>query len=408
MATPQDVLTYIREHWDDSVRDKPVSDRIETMPFPYTSPCIEGHFVSLFYWDTYWANLGLLGQGRAELARSNTDNLLHLARTKGFVPNCISFNTQNRSQPPYLALMVRDVFEATGDNAWLAGAMDALETEMRFWQYQRSTPIGLNRHGHHAHPQYLSNFYWALVKRLGFDPEVSEVQKQYVAGHYLAEAETGWDFNPRFEGRCMDWAPVDLNSMLLMAERSLSDFARTLGQEDKAQSFARNAEDRIRLLQEYCWEEDRGLFLDYDCRNEKRSPVASLATVFPLWAGIATQDQASRVRENLSLFERAHGLAVCEQLDDDRYYQWGFPNAWPPLTHVAMAAMETCGFDEDADRIARTYVDVVCNLFDKTGQLWEKIDATTGEVAGGEYKAQPMLGWSAGAFIACSKRLGIC
>lgn len=204
----------------------------------------------------------------------------------------------------------------------------------------------------------------------------------------------------------MDWAPVDLNSVLLMAERAISDFAVQLGLEDQARAYAEKARQRADLVQKYFWDEERGLFLDYDCRDEKRSKTASLATVFPLWAGIASRDQAQRVRDNLSLFERSHGLAVCEQLDDDRYYQWGFPNAWPPLTHAAMAAMEACGFDEDADRIAQTYVDVVCNLFDKTGRLWEKIDATTGEVAGGEYEAQPMLGWSAGAFIACSRRLG--
>jgi hypothetical protein len=30
----------------------------------------------------------------------------------------------------------------------------------------------------------------------------------------------------------------------------------------------------------------------------------------------------------------------------------------------------------------------------------------TGEVAGGEYDAQPMLGWSAGVFVALAESLG--
>ena len=38
-------------------------------------------------------------------------------------------------------------------------------------------------------------------------------------------------------------------------------------------------------------------------------------------------------------------------------------------------------------------------LFAKTGQLWEKTDAETGEVAGGEYDAAPMIGWTAGVYL---------
>jgi hypothetical protein len=38
--------------------------------------------------------------------------------------------------------------------------------------------------------------------------------------------------------------------------------------------------------------------------------------------------------------------------------------------------------------------------FAQTGQLWEKIDTVGGGIAGGEYEAQPMLGWTAGVYLA--------
>jgi len=37
---------------------------------------------------------------------------------------------------------------------------------------------------------------------------------------------------------------------------------------------------------------------------------------------------------------------------------------------------------------------------ERTGRPWEKTEATTGEVAGGEYDAAPMIGWSAGVYLA--------
>ena len=72
-----------------------------------------------------------------------------------------------------------------------------------------------------------------------------------------------------------------------------------------------------------------------------------------------------------------------------------------------MIGLARCGMEEAARRLAQKYVDVSVELFGRTGQLWEKTDALTGEPAGGEYKAQPMLGWSAGVFIALAEYLGM-
>ncbi|MCK5878897.1 MAG: alpha,alpha-trehalase, partial [Holophagae bacterium] len=145
--------------------------------------------------------------------------------------------------------------------------------------------------------------------------------------------------------------------------------------------------------------DERGLFFDYDFVNERQSEVASLASMVPLFSGMATQEQAQRVRDNLPLFTRKHGIAVSEDRSGCRDFQWAFPNAWPPFTYVTTEALLRYGFKEDALRIAETYVNTTANLFEKTGQLWEKTDVETGDVAGGEYDAAPMIGWSAGVFL---------
>ena len=54
---------------------------------------------------------------------------------------------------------------------------------------------------------------------------------------------------------------------------------------------------------------------------------------------------------------------------------------------------------KDAQRIAAKYVATTERLFEETGQLWEKTDVLTGEVAWGEYDAAPMIGWSAGVYL---------
>jgi alpha,alpha-trehalase len=223
----EQISEYIRSHWDDSVRSGVTSPNVEPIPHAHTTPCIDGHFIALFYWDTYFANIGLLLQDRVELARSNCDAMIYLVNKKGFMPNSTFLGDDTRSQPPYLSLMVREVYEKSGDRAWLESAVQALETEYSFWMEKRITPIGLNRHFHHADEEYLLNFYkGALVGRLKKRPNLPREEQLYIAANYLGEAETGWDFNPRFAGRCGEFAPVDLNSNLYLYETNFAWFMR--------------------------------------------------------------------------------------------------------------------------------------------------------------------------------------
>ncbi len=395
------VESYIQTNWPRAIyQDQSGSGfRGINLPFPYTSPCIkgEGKFYFFFYWDTYFTNLGLLRHGQHEMAKQNIENIFWLLRRHGYMPNHVGIN--NRSQPPFLSRMVRDYLAASGDEAFYPEAADLLRWEYHFWMTSRNSPVGLNRHGHHATREACRSFYdSALVRRLGLSAEVSDEEKERVGGHHLAEAETGWDFNPRFDGRCADFCEVLLNSLLAEYEEDLAEADAQLawGFGDYWKKLATTRKERI---DHYLWNEERGLYLDYDCREERPASVASLSTFAPLMAGLATQGQATRVRDNLPLFEREHGLAVTEPCAGCRRYQWAYPNLWPPLTYVALKGLQRYGFDDDVRRIARNYVNLNIRLFEKTGQLWEKFDAVTGEVADGEYEAAAMLGWSAGVLL---------
>ena len=192
---------------------------------------------------------------------------------------------------------------------------------------------------------------------------------------------------------------MDLNGLLYEYETYLAGVSIQLSWGDAALWEARAAR-RHELVNRYLWSEPRGLFLDYDFVNQRPSPVASLAGFLPLFTCLATPAQAARMRENLPLFEREFGITVTENRPFDRTYQWAYPNVWPALAYVIVEGLRRYGFEVDARRITEKYISTTNRLFAKTGQLWEKTDALTGGVAGGEYKAAPMLGWSAGVYVA--------
>lgn len=395
----EQVLAYIAERWDDTTRaaDEQQDSRSLWLPKPYTVPCADDRFQDLYYWDTYFANLGLLRAGRVDQARNNVDNFLYEVEEYGFVPNSNATYHLNRSQPPYLSLMIRDIYEATGDLEWVRERLDGLEAEYRFWMDERSTDSGLNRYYHRATEEEELSFYDSVLKRrLGFEETDSDT-KRMVSEQYVAEAESGHDFTPRFDGRCADCNPVDLNSLLAVYENNFCFFAERTGWSN-AQRWEDAWTRRRRRMDELLW--DGSTYSDYDYVRHRRTGVLSVASIFPLWAGLATNEQAGASVASLKKLDGPHGIITCERRGDGPRFQWGYPNGWPPMQYATVQALLRYGYEDRARHIAGKYLDLVTDVFESTGQLWEKYDVVDGTPAGGEYEATKMMGWTAGVFAA--------
>lgn len=398
------VRDFIRTSWDDAVRFNPCDEgTLIGLPHPYTVPCVDGTFQELYYWDTYFTNEGLIRDGRTELAKNNVDDMLHLVERYGYMPNGNRTWYLDRSQPPYLAMAAARIFETTGDREWLASAFGTLRREYDFWMRERSTPAGLNRYSSSAGEALRREFVRTGGTRLGTDFEAlcrSEESLLRLGGHFAAEAESGWDFNPRFERRCEDFCPIDLNANLYLYERLFARFAEVLGDDAAAADWSRRAARRRDAIDRLCRADD-GLYYDYDYRSNRRSTVLSGAVFNLLYAGIPDAEQAARlVAAALPRLEHAHGVAVTEDAPYDYSYQWAYPNCWAPIVYLAVRGLDAYGYRDQARRIARKYVATVVATFDATGNLWEKYDVRDGSIGvSDEYELPAMLGWSAGTFV---------
>ena len=404
------VREFIRNSWDAVVRFNPNdSQTLIGLPYPYTVPCVAGTFQELYYWDTYFTCEGLAADGRTELAKNNVDDMLYLVDRFGYMPNGSRTWYLNRSQPPYLAMAVDRIFRATGDREWLARALGTLEREYAFWMTERMTPIGLNRYSSSADEALVREFVVTGGRRLGADFTncgLSEEELSRLGAHFAAEAESGWDFNPRFDRRCEDFCPIDLNANLYRYERLFARFAALTGDDAAVEGWLAAAERRRVLIDRYCLAAD-GIYYDYDFRRACRSPVVSGAVFNLLCAGVPSGEKAERlVRAVLPRLEFEHGLAVCAERDYPYVYQWSYPNCWPPIVHMAVCGLERYGYRDEARRIAAKYVDAVIGTFRRTGNLWEKYDVRTGGAGTSEeYEMPPMLGWSAGVFVCACEYL---
>ena len=92
----------------------------------------------------------------------------------------------------------------------------------------------------------------------------------------------------------------------------------------------------------------------------RRRTYEFATTFYPLWAGIASAEQASRVQKNLPRFEAPGGLLTSTKTTGN---QWDAPFGWAPLQLIGAEGLSRAGFKEDADRIARTFLSLVAKEF---------------------------------------------
>ena len=392
-----DLTKYIKETFPQCVRFNTEDEgNLIGLPHPYTVPSISGAFQEMYYWDTYFINNGLIKIGMLNQAINNTENMFYLIERYGFMPNGNRTGYLNNSQPPFLSLMVKDIFSETGDKNWLKRAVQILKKEYLFWQNERCDESGLGVYGGVVtNPEGSAKYF---ISRIGKRPE--GYSDEQLAIHCKATCESGWDMTARFRFSITDYAPVCLNSLLWALENNLYEFSEILGNDD-ALLWKERADKRKALMQKHM--EKDGVFGDYNIKENKRSDFVTCANFYPMWLGLLSQEQANQTVKLLPKLESEFGIFVTEKLDTEYVYQWGYPNGWAPLHFIVISALLRYGYTEDALRIAKKYVALVEKCFDETENLWEKYNVLEGNILvsqEGDHKKMPtMMGWSAGVYI---------
>jgi alpha,alpha-trehalase len=398
------------------------------LPHPYVVP--GGFFNEMYGWDSYFIVLGLVADHRTELARDMTDNALFEVQCYGGVLNANRSYYLSRSQPPFLSAMMMAVLDdpasfpsAEAKHAWLEKAYPLAVRNHDIWtrpEHQAGN-TGLARYDDFGSGPVLeaqdSEFYNGVIQWLIAHPsdnpgylikgskhpdaaEAAQLQTDscdvsaskvcagnWVDGYRLtadyyhgdrAMRESGFDTNFHFGpfgGSTHHYAAVDLNSLLYRYELDLRDFAKQLGKTAEAERWAQAAAARKAAMDKYLWQRQLGMYRDYDFVAGKPSDAPYLTTFYPLWAGAASKEQATAVRNTLPTFELRGGLAM-----DDRPSgtQWNSPFGWAPTNWLAVHGLDTYGFHDDARRIAGKFNDTIDRSFASDGTIREKYNMALG------------------------------
>ena len=388
------VKQYIKQAWGEALTE--LKTPAFSLPYSFVPPCVNGEFRVLYYWDTYFTNVGLISDGHADWALNNVNNLLYALDVFGCVPNCAKENGADyASQPPLLGLMIQDVYRAIKDDEWLAVAVQSLEKEYAFWMRERITKIGLNQYGGNCkNAQSLCEYYDYVTTRLPLPTDIPYAEKVKRGENLLAEGESGEDFSPRYENHnALDYVQIDLNAHLYGVEDFLSRYYQDKN-EGKYKRYRASKEKRLQLLNTYCYDAQKGIYFDYNFVTGQRSEVVCAACFTPWFYGFG------RGRYGLkAVYDRLickSGVYACENLGDESY-QWGYPNLWAPHQYFAYEALRKNGLLFEANGLAKGYMKLLSDVFKKTGCLWERYHEN-GVAPSLEYTTQEMLGWTAGVY----------
>jgi alpha,alpha-trehalase len=390
-----------------------------------------GRFNEMYGWDSYFIIRGLLQSGRIELARGMVDNFFFEIEHYGAMLNANRTYYLTRSQPPFLSSMFVDVYRASHkegqpDKPWLERAYADLNKDYEMWTRDPhlAGKTGLSRYydfgdGPPAEAvQDETGFYRKVAGYLFFHPaeaddyvvELKPGTDQAVAGsaytidvcdaartmarpecektrefklsadYYKGDRsmrESGFDVSFRFGAfgsATHHYAPVCLNSLLYKTEKDLEQISRWLGHTADAAQWAKHAEDRKRLVTRYLWDAQHGMFFDYDFTKDKLSTYRYASMFYPLWAGLATPEQAKATAANLKVIERAGGVAMSPY---DKGTQWDLPYGWGNIEMVVIAGLRRYGFNADADRVSYEFLSTVADNFRRDGNIREKYNVVT-------------------------------
>ncbi|KAJ3327762.1 alpha,alpha-trehalase nth1, partial [Blyttiomyces sp. JEL0837] len=149
-----------------------------------------------------------------------------------------------------------------------------------------------------------------------------------------------------------------------------------------AMLFGSLAERTRSLIHQYLWDDETSLYKDFDCKLMQQSSYETATALWALWAGVATQEQASRmVPKCVELFEVVGGLVSGTESSrgevglDRPSRQWDYPYGWAPHQIMAWEGLAKYGYMDIAQRLTYRWLYTVVQAFvDFNGVVPEKFD----------------------------------
>ena len=350
----------------------------------------------LWDWDSYWLTKGLLALrpvAEPALAKKMLEhiqgcwmNLLEHQAPNGAIPilimpdnpdvfSCTSDETQERNQAkPILGQYALDVAKSIGDFQWIKPYLAGLLKFHERWAKRYGTPTGL--------------LVWGADVAVGVDNDPTTYGR------------------PEFSS-----ANLLLNCLYYRDLISTAEIAEQLEAHPEARSLRLQADRVGQAILEECWDPIDEFFytVDVQCKDQRdlyipkeikrgmdmnwrtlHLKVKMFTGFLPMWAGLATREQARALVEkhlkNPAEFAAAHGVPTlaknekmyCPEIESGNPSNWLGP-LWMLVQYLVYEGLRRYDFHAEANELSRKTLGLLVGDIEKTGTLHECYHPDTGK-----------------------------
>ncbi|MFC7078049.1 MGH1-like glycoside hydrolase domain-containing protein [Haloarcula halophila] len=435
---PDEYIGSVEQRWDrylDSVSNNTVDTyeevgikAVETLIGNWRSPAgaveSDGMTPSISYkwfaggfwaWDTWKQAVGTarFDPGLAEqlmwsmFDHQVTEESETRPQDAGMIQDLIAYNTpdngggnwnERNSKPPLAAWAAWEIYQQNKNVDFLEALYPKLVEYHNWWYRTRDHDgNGIAEYGATVHP---SN-----------DSEEAIVT--------AAAWESGMDNAPRFDdasvlenrdngnlvGYSLDQESVDLNSYLYAEKQYLAEIADTIGQSARADMYRRAADDVRGYIQTHMFHEDTGFFYDITTDKtpliEARGVGRAIEGAIPLWAGVATEEQAEAVVDVLTDESEFNTYlpfpTVARSAPEFHPQSYWRGNVWLDQAKFAIEGLERYGYSQVATELTK-------KLFHHgEGILGDRPIHENYNPLTGERLNSPNFSWSAASLLTLSQ-----
>lgn len=330
-----------------------------SLSFDYLVPA--GYYQEQWDWDAFFIGMALALDIPSEgvYLKNVTLNLLHNAKSNGYIPGCITPKgpeSGHRSFPmkPFLAQGAYHASNFLNDFSWIQPYFSKLKKAVL----------------------YRENNLW---------------NKKYDLGVWSNSMSSGADNNVSILNFPRETVvATDLNTFIYQEYKAMSLIAKKLNKILDEKYFNKRALHIKKNINSLLWSKEDKSYYNLDSQTGNLIKRISYNNIHPLWAHIAPQDRAKKLinRYVLKPNKLWSKFGIRTLAKDDMEYNnaniikpysnWQGP-IWPIANYFYIQALLNYGYQKEAIGIAKNISKLCMDDIKKTGGMHENYDAETGK-----------------------------
>ncbi|MBR7133725.1 MAG: hypothetical protein IKD04_09375 [Clostridia bacterium] len=293
------------------------------MPSPRT-------YRGIWNWDSAFHAIAV-SRWDAELAKTQLGVFFDFQLEDGLFPDVIFEDgrvVDKFGKPPVFPWACVIVYKRCGDKEFLRKAYESYKKNEAFWCNERRE---------------------AGDRLFHYDSKPDENWLTFV------KFESGLDNSVRFDRKIHELWPVDLNCFMVDFYEAMAFISKELDLGEEAVWIERK-ENLATAIRELLWDEEDGVFYDTDRFTGERERVMAPAIFQPLFAGVATKEQAERLAQIAKSTDKFYPGIPTVSYDNPKYTEdtfWRGPT-WLNLAYFTIKGLERYGYNELAEDFTKT------------------------------------------------------